>query len=275
MTRLLMCEPRYYGVEYEINPWMNVRRPVDRERVEKQWKALYDLLTLKLGASVELVPQTKGLPDQVFTANAGLVDGNRAVVSNFRYPQRAKEQPLFETWFKDHGFTVLTLPGVEHFEGEGDAFIHGGMIFAGHPFRSDAASHKSLSQLLGKPVVSLELADPWFYHLDTCLCILGEGKAMYYPPAFAEGSRLAIESHFPECIALKEEEARLFACNSIVLGGNIVMNTGCDEAKRSLQEMGFAVHETATSEFIKAGGSTKCMALFLARKPGPGRRQFL
>ncbi len=27
--RILMCPPDHYGIEYEINPWMNRQRPAD------------------------------------------------------------------------------------------------------------------------------------------------------------------------------------------------------------------------------------------------------
>ena len=38
-------------------------------------------------------------------------------------------------------------------------------------------------------VVSVELVDPRFYHLDTCFCPLGPGQALHYPAAFDEYAR--------------------------------------------------------------------------------------
>ena len=32
-----MCPPDYFGIEYEINPWMNVRVGSDTERSRRQW----------------------------------------------------------------------------------------------------------------------------------------------------------------------------------------------------------------------------------------------
>ena len=40
-----------------------------------------------------------------------------------------------------------------------------------------------------------------------------------------------------------------------------MINHGCSEAREKLQSLGFTVYETPLDEFIKAGGSAKCMAL--------------
>ena len=63
----------------------------------------------------------------------------------------------------------------------------------------------------------LKLVDQRFYHLDTCFCPLEGGFAMYYPPAFDEASRAAIEKRVPaeRRIAIGEEDALAFACNAV------------------------------------------------------------
>ena len=67
-----MCRPRFYGIEYEINPWMNKERGADHDRALEQWQTLVGILE-ELGASIELIEPVRGLPDMVFTANAGIV----------------------------------------------------------------------------------------------------------------------------------------------------------------------------------------------------------
>ena len=42
--RILMCPPDHFGIEYEINPWMNVRVGSDAERSRRQWDALVETL---------------------------------------------------------------------------------------------------------------------------------------------------------------------------------------------------------------------------------------
>src|SRR5687767_6871343 len=114
--RILMCPPDHYGIEYEINPWMSRSRGSSPLRAHEQWRALYETL-VRLGVTVELMTPQPGLPDLVFTANAGLVFKTRFFVSRFRHEVRAREEPYFEAWCAADGFTVEKLPEGFHFEG--------------------------------------------------------------------------------------------------------------------------------------------------------------
>ena len=106
--KLLMCQPSYFGVAYEINPWMSRGRPTDRQRAARQWHSLYSVLSNRIGAHVELVQPVRGLPDLVFTANAGLVEGDLVVRSNFRFPQRAAQNIQQAILFGPGAETLLT-----------------------------------------------------------------------------------------------------------------------------------------------------------------------
>ena len=86
MSRLLVCPPEYFQIDYEINPWMRRKNAVVASRALGQWQALMRVLEQDVGAGIERMPPVKGLPDLVFTANAGVVVGRRALVSRFRYP---------------------------------------------------------------------------------------------------------------------------------------------------------------------------------------------
>ena len=148
MARLLMCRPDFYGIRYEINPWMRTSRGAVAAQARAQWEALHTLLTRRLGVTIDLIDPSPDWPDLVFTANAGLVVGRQFVVSNFRYPQRAGEACLFWDWFGRAGYTRIALPIAQFFEGEGDALFCGETLFCGYRFRSDVNSHKYLSQKL-------------------------------------------------------------------------------------------------------------------------------
>jgi N-dimethylarginine dimethylaminohydrolase len=258
-----MCPPDYYGIEYEINPWMDRRRPADAALAAKQWRALYDRLTTELGATVELLTPVQGLPDLVFTANAGLVAGEKFIRSNFRFPQRQREGPVFEAWFKERGYQIVPLPEAGCFEGEGDALPVGKTVFAGYRMRSDIRSHQTIGEILGCEVLSLELADPRFYHLDTCFCPLDDRTALYFPEAFDDYGRKVIEASVPEPIPVAPEDALRFGCNAVVVGKNVVLQAGCEGLSRDLRRRGFTVHALDLSEFHKAGGSAKCLVLRL------------
>lgn len=75
MSRLLVCPPDYFGIEYEINPWMRRSNTVNRDQAVRQWHGLMQVLEQDVGAVLERMSPVPGLPDLVFTANAGIVVG--------------------------------------------------------------------------------------------------------------------------------------------------------------------------------------------------------
>lgn len=262
-ARFLMCPPDYYKVAYEINPWMSVRRPVHHRSAVRQWQVYYELLTGKLKAHVELIEPQPGLPDMVFTANAGLVQGRLFIKSNFRHKERRGEEPFYETWFRKKGYTVKHVPRPLAFEGEGDAFLVNGELFTGYHFRSDVEAHEIVSSLVGMPYQALELADKYFYHLDTCFAPLNDKTALAYLPAFAPYAQKILLEVIEDLIRVPQEEARRFACNMAVVGRSLVIPEGCPITIKELEKRGFQVYALDFTEFIKAGGASKCLVLRL------------
>jgi N-dimethylarginine dimethylaminohydrolase len=260
--RILMCPPDYYGIEYEINPWMHVERGAKRERAQAQWQRLCETLR-GLGVTVELMEPRPGLPDLVFTANAGLVFGDRFFSSSFRHEVRARESPYFDAWFAEHGFTVEHLPEGVYFEGAGDALFCGRPLFAGYRIRSDVNGHQYLGKVLGRLVLPLELVSPYFYHLDTCFCPLAPDEAIYYPAAFDAYGQRVLQAHVPKLLAVEEVEARRFGCNAVVVGRTVITNSGCPRLHAGLRTWGYEPVSVELDEFIKSGGSAKCLTLRL------------
>jgi N-dimethylarginine dimethylaminohydrolase len=261
--QLLMCPPTYYGIEYEINPWMKRSRQSDAALAAQQWAELHRVLAEKLSAEIRLIDAKPGLPDMVFTANAGVVWQNRFIASNFRHEVRRGETPHFEQWFLTRGLEIIHLPQEYYFEGEGDLLRCGELWFAGYHIRSDMLAHQKVAEIIDREILSLELTSNWFYHLDTCFCPISEKAALFYPPAFDEYAKVVLENHIPVLIAVPQGEAERFACNAVVCGSNIVMNTGCPVVRGKLEELGLNVYETALDEFLKAGGSAKCLTLII------------
>ncbi len=260
--RILMCPPDHYRIEYEINPWMDRRVGNDPGESARQWRALHDTL-VGLGVTVELMDPQPGLPDLVFTANAGLVLGGLFLNSRFRHGVRQGETPHFDRRARSLGFAVETLPPGHNFEGAGDALFCGETLFAGYRFRSDARSHQWIGARLGVPVLPLELVDPRFYHLDTCFCPLSEDAAIYYPGAFDEYGRAVLRGQISTLIEVAAEEAVSFSCNAVVVGRTVVLNDGAPKLARALGGLGFEARPHRLTEFIKAGGSAKCLTLRL------------
>ncbi len=262
MRKLLLCPPDYYGIEYEINPWMDRTHNAVPALAQKQWRTLRDTLQ-SLGCQVELVTPQPKLPDMVFTANAGLVVGQKAIRANFRFPERRGEEEYFEQWFREHNYEVAHLPEGLFFEGEGDALFCGEVLFCGYRFRSDVRAHQFIGEVLDCLVVSVELVQERFYHLDTCFCPLLDGDAIWYPQAFDNYAQRAIRAHTRRLIEVAPDEAVHFACNAVVLGRDVVLPEASPKLCAALTESGYRLHPLAMTEFIKAGGACKCLTLFL------------
>ena len=271
MTRpqILMCPPDHYGIEYEINAWMDTTRQVDHERAVGQWNDLHRILA-DVGADIVLLTPESGLPDLVFTANAALIFENRAILANFRHAQRQRERPVVEQWFRAAGYHVETLPEEFHFEEAGDALFCGDTLYAGYRIRSDARGHQEVSARVEHRVIPLALVDEYFYHLDACFCPLSADQAIYYPGAFDDYGCRALREHVPELIPVDREEAHQFACNAVVAGRTVVTNTGCRRFHEILRELGYLPVETPLDEFVKAGGSAKCLTLRLDGEDAAG-----
>jgi N-dimethylarginine dimethylaminohydrolase len=257
-----MCAPTSYGLKYEINPWMSMKRLPDTQRAQCQWDRLYRVLTTEMGAEVELLPQAEDAPDMVFTANAGLVRAGRCLVSHFRHPERQVEEPHFAAWFESRGYDLQRLPDDMPFEGEGDALFAGDTLLAGYLKRSDIRAHGVLAEYFQVPVLSLELVDDRWYHLDTCLFPLDAETIVFYPEAFDSYAQNVLRRTF-RTIEVTEEEALRFACNAVRVGSKIVLPAGCPLLTHTLEEAGYTVHSVDLSEFMKAGGAAKCLTLYL------------
>lgn len=257
-----MCRPTHYTIAYEINPWMRVTRQVAQAVAARQWQALYNLLTRTLRVPIRLLRPVKGLPDLVFTANAGLLAEGTFIRTNFRHPERRGEEAIVERYFRQRGHRVVTLPREFNFEGEGDALWVGETLYLGFRFRTDASVHERLAKILQRRVLSLELVDKRFYHLDTCFCPLDETSVLWYPGAFDRYGCKVIETHVHDPVPVSTSDALKFCCNAVVIDRTVILHHGVSKPlRKELECRGFVLYEVDLSEFLKAGGSAKCLVL--------------
>ena len=266
-----MCPPDFYGIHYEINPWMDISRQSEHAVAVEQWQSLR-LHIENSGTRVSCLEPVTGLPDLVFTANAAMIFRQQALLSRFRHRQRQGEEAYNRRWFAESGFEIVDVPENFSFEGAGDALFCGDTLYAGYRMRSDAAGHQQIGRMLGCRVIPVELIDARYYHLDTCFCPLAAGEAIWYPPAFDEYGQRALREHVKNLIEADKVEAERFACNAVVIGRRVITNTGCDKLHAALAARGYEPIATPLDEFVKAGGSAKCLTLRLDGEEAAGWR---
>lgn len=283
-----MCAPDYYACKYVINPWMVGNNEAGRVSVEiatHQWRALFNAVSNH--SNVLVAQQLESAPDMVFTANAGLVIGNKAVVATFKYPERQVETPAFDKVFRYLGFDTIVPPDGLVFEGAGDCLYDSarGIYWIGSGFRSDREAAMWLhGQFPDEIFIQLRLnQDGHFYHLDTCFAPLPNGEILWYPDAFDASTQAVIKASLSpaESIPITASEAKAFACNCVAVGNTVIFNEcptssqnvppdespvhvddlSVDRIKAILTERGYDVITLDLSEFIKTGGSAKCLTL--------------
>lgn len=256
----LMCRPAHFTVSYQINPWMHPDESVDTPLAVQQWDSLHQTF-LDLGHTVDLIEPVDGLPDMVYAANGGLVIDGIAWGANFVYPERQPEGPLYMDWFRSAGFDVREPVLIN--EGEGDFLLVGRTLFAGTGFRSDLRSHHEAQEIFGVPVISLELVDPHYYHLDTALAVLDDENIAYYPPAFSPASQAVLRQLYPNAILATENDARWFGLNMVSDGYNVCVAENATEMQVSLKELGYNPIPLDLTVLLAGGGGIKCCTLEL------------
>ncbi|MGQ0839200.1 dimethylargininase [Actinokineospora sp.] len=267
VRRYLMCEPRYFTVEYVINPWMDPDQPVCTETAVKQWTVLKETYE-RLGHRVETIAPQPGLPDMVFSANSGTVVDGRVLGARFRAPQRAAEADHFRRWFLDHGYRDVVMPARIN-EAEGDFTWTGEVLLAGTGFRTDPGAHAEAQEVLGVPVISLQLVDPRYYHLDVALVVLTEAtpssraEIAYYPEAFSPGTQRVLRRLFPDAVVATEEDAACLGLNAVSDGRNVVLPIEATRLADVLTRRGYEVHLVDIAELRKSGGGPKCCTMEL------------
>jgi N-dimethylarginine dimethylaminohydrolase len=265
MTRhYLMCRPTHFAVDYAINPWMDPTAPVDADLAIAQWEALVDTYR-SLGHTVEFIDPIPGLPDMVFAANgATMVDGAVLGVS-FTFAERAAEGPAYLDWFARAGYRTQAAKATN--EGEGDMLLTDQYLLAGTGFRTDPASHAEAQELFGVPVITLQLVDPRFYHLDTALTVLNRGphdgrpQIAYLPSAFSPGSQRVLARLFPDAIHASIDDAVVLGLNAASDGEHVILPVQAAGLAARLASEGYKPVPVDMSELRKAGGGPKCCTL--------------
>ena len=260
---VLMSSPEHFKVEYSINPWMVAGVEVDLELAKKQWNNLKNSIE-SAGAMVEVVPPDKNLPDLVFTANSGIINGQDVLIANFKYEERRGEEEVFANWFKENGYNVGRIPSEYKFEGRGDAFVYGEYLVGAYGIRSDKEALLYIAEEFDLTPVIVELVNEKFYHLDTCFQKLptDNNDAIFYPEAFKDET-LSEFSQFFNLIPVSEDDANKLACNAVVIERTVILPSEGIDVSNKISDLGANVVVAEVSEFLKSGGACQCLVIAL------------
>ena len=264
-TTLLMSDARHFRIDYEINPYMDTAVQPDPAAVAAEHDALV-AAHLAAGRKVELLDAAPECPDMVYTANAAVVRGQRAVLASLP-PERRAETPYHREWFTDHGFDVVQSPYA--FSGQGDALACGDLLLAGYGQRTDRRAHDVVAEVLGYEIVPLRTTGPRWYDLDLAVAVIAPGVLAYCPAALDAPSQARLRALGATLIEVGEPEAQRFALNLVSDGTTVTMTTGTPILASALRDRGLTVVELDTTQLRKGGGGVRCTALTLDNPVSP------
>lgn len=250
-----------YRVVSKINPHMKVGA-VDFQRARSQHRDFVSALRF-CGAQVELLPFVHGCPDSVFMKdNALVVDGPagpRALLAAPRHVERGGEQEPRRRQLQHLHYQVQRC-GVGTFEG-GDVVVAERGAFFGVGDRSSSGAASVVSSFLQRPVQTLELIDPAFFHLDTCFGLLTDGTALVAEGALSSTSMAQLRRHpvIRNVVMIPRDDALQFGLNFVQVGDAVILHAGAKETARVLRLMGKVPVTVDLSEFLLSGGSAACL----------------
>lgn len=288
-----MCEPTGYTVNYEINPYMKASI-IDPALALRQWRSVKDAL-IDGGAEVTVVPGDERYPDMVFAANAAqIIQGScfkTAILAKFRSEHRAGETELWAARMPTFIDVLMSFnKGINYgsssnfFEGQGDVVTMYarydptvGQLYryvVGFDQRTSISGARLLSGMLREfsttaEVTRVKLRSPHFYHLDTCV-FSGDKACLVIKdaidPNYYEGLIGALQAMNPNkpIINVTEHEGKTLCCNMVQTSDDTVVSGLLPQrVRQQLKDVGYKCIEVDTSEFLKAGGSVRCMTLDL------------
>lgn len=308
MPVFLMADPKYYAIDkphedghapandFSINGYAEYSKDPEAfvALAQKQWNRLKDIFN-ELGAQTIVMEPDPANPDQVFTADPSLSFKTESgqlitIFSHFsnenRKPEVAAQVAFFEAERENHVFVD------SHFRTEGtgdnvydvfrDVFWSGFTETPGREKaasgRSDQRAHKTLSQVTGVEVISLQVERP-FFHIDTSLAPLPSGHIVCFKggmkeDAFEKMQREAFDRFgLPRSdylIEVSEEDAKKYACNLVCIDDKIIIPTCSQELQDKLTNIGYKVIPTDMGQFIHAGGGVHCVTNNLNETRVPG-----
>jgi len=275
-SAVLMADPAAFAIDAVHNPHMaggdGAPHAVDQARARAQWQALAAAYA-RCGVRVEVMPAVPGLADLCFSANPVLAlptpAGQVVWAARMTHASRRPEVAAHRAWFAARGIALRELPqNVKRFEGGGDGIPHPGrwLLHAGIGPRSERAAWEAIAQAHPDlDLLTYELRDARFYHLDTALAALDQRRCLYVPEAFdAHGIALLLAA-FDDAIPIPPEEALNFAGNAHCPDGrHVLLQRGSPRTEAALRARNFMPVPLDTGEFLKSGGSVFCLKQTIA-----------
>lgn len=281
---VLMSDAKHFSAEQPINPYYH-DNPINHAKAMHEHAEIHKFLR-QAGVNVIKVPSPANCQDGVYTANWGLVRGDKAIIASLPNA-RKQEESYAEKVLKCLGKEIIHIPDGLKFSGQGDALACGDYLFCGSGYRSDEKAQQFVAETLGYQRIQLQAApqvddngqpvinkssgwaDSFFYDIDLAIAIIKaprngrKGLIAYCPEAFTSSSKKILEEFDGvDKIKVSIEEAReAFATNLVSTGETVIMSAHAPILTAELEKHGLKVLTPEITELAKGGGYIRCVTL--------------
>jgi N-dimethylarginine dimethylaminohydrolase len=269
LTRVAVRTPSVSG-DFAAAGW---RHTPDHERIRAQHAAFTRTLT-DLGVRVDVLPETCGQVDSVYSYDSVFVTGRGAVVLNPVKPARSGEAEVMERDLAGLGVPVIGRLGAGATADGGDLlWLDETTLAMGRGFRTNAAAHTQLRDLLaqeGVETVSYDLpygrGPEHCLHLMSSVSLIGPRVAVVFLPQLPIALHEWLVERDVALVEVTEEEYDLQGCNVLATAPNeAVVFAGVPRVVAGLEALGVAVHEVAGDQFVLGDGGPTCLTRPLLR----------
>jgi N-dimethylarginine dimethylaminohydrolase len=281
---LIMCPPKYLSAKIANNEWMKEMPAEDRviniEKAMAEFHTMYSLLSQD--AMVYLLPPKKGLQDEVYISNAGVVlphlPKKTMILSNFLAPGRPGEEDQLRTFAEMMEYDLHDCP--YKFEGEAELKYITDNIYAGaYGIRTEEESLDWMIDNFDCDIIKIKQSNEWAYHLDCSIFPISGNKIIFAKDLIDSGSRKKLEK-IADLIPIGKQEAEYGLTNivrvgSIIYAGTYIKTLTKDHEEYPLEknknellekiciDNGLGLVFVQLSEFNKSGAMLSCCILHL------------
>ena len=266
--RVLVVRPTTSG-DFAGAGW----RTPDPSALVREHEGFVELLA-GLGVEVVVAEAPDGLVDACFAYDPVFVTRAGAVELRMRKPARADEPAFLVAEVEKAGVPVVgRLTGDATADGGDMCWLDETTLAVGRGYRTNAAAHAQLGEILGREGVTVERADlphhlgaAHVMHLMSVVSPVAPDLAVVFEPLAPVPLLELLAERGYRTVAADPDELDDQGCNVLaVRPGVVVMADSAPRTRASLERAGVEVHTYPAHEINKGDGGPTCLTRPLLR----------
>jgi N-dimethylarginine dimethylaminohydrolase len=268
LERVLVVRPTVSG-DFAGAGW----RAPDAAALARQHESFVTLL-VDLGVEVVVAEAPEGLVDACFAYDPVFVVGTGAIELQMTKPARRAEPGFLAAEVEKAGVPVIArLTGAATADGGDMCWLDEATLAVGRSYRTNAAAHRQLGEILGADGVTVERADlphhrgaAHVMHLMSVVSPVADDLAVVFEALAPVPLLELLAERGYRSVACDPEEFDWQGCNVLaVRPGVVVLADSAPRTRAALEKAGVEVHVYAASEVNKGDGGPTCLTRPLLR----------